>query len=156
MDREEKVLQEYILYVQHKENFVNRTFDANKFYLIITLVMLCVTVPVTLIPFASGVIFAMLFAVIGMGLCVLWIMNINAYKRLLKIKFKSVIEKMEDELPVKPYQLESQALKEDAEKRTGFMFGDMQRVLSIIIFITYIAVFVNEVILLLSSLHIFD
>ena len=134
MDREEKVLQEYILYVQHKENFVNRTFDANKFYLIAALVVLCIAVPVVFIPFAN--IFGILFSVIGMVLCILWKMNINAYKRLLKIKFQNVIERLEDELPVKPYQMESQAIREASEQR-NIMFADMQKVLSWIIFIAF-------------------
>ena len=143
MDREEKVLQEYILYVQHKENFVNRTFDANKFYLIASLVVLCLSVPIS---FAPGVnIFGLLFSVIGMVLCVLWKMNINAYKKLLKIKFQNVIERLEDELPVKPYQMESQALRENKQTK-GFMFSDMQTILSFVIFIAFAFNFVFDLI----------
>ena len=143
MDREEKVLQEYILYVQHKENFVNRSFEANRFYLILSLVVLAVTVPITLIPFQTGIIFTMLFALIGMVICVMWFLNIRSYKNLLKIKFQNVIERLEDELPVKPYQMESQALKEESHKR-GFVFADMQRALSIIIFITFVTILFIE------------
>ncbi|MBR1754382.1 hypothetical protein IJ732_06040 [bacterium] len=143
MDREEKVLQEYILYVQHKENFVNRTFDANKFYLISALVVLCIAVPVVFIPFAN--IFGILFSIIGMVLCILWKMNINAYKRLLKIKFQNVIERLEDELPVKPYQMESEALKEQNQTK-GFMFADMQTILSFVIFVAFAATFVFDII----------
>lgn len=143
MDRDEKVLQEYILYVQHKENFVNRTFDANKFYLIAALVVLCIAVPVIFIPIAN--IFGLIFSVIGMVLCILWKMNINAYRRLLKIKFQNVIERLEDELPVKPYQMESQALKEQNQTK-GFMFADMQTVLSFVIFVAFAAIFVFDII----------
>lgn len=147
MDREEKVLQEYILYVQHKENFVNRTFDANKFYLIAALVVLCISVPVTfafaLAPVVN--IFGIIFSVIGMVLCILWKMNINAYKRLLKIKFQNVIERLEDELPVKPYQMESEALKE--QKQKGFMFADMQTILSFVIFVAFAATFIFDILI---------
>lgn len=150
MDREEKVLQEYILYVQHKENFVNRTFDANKFYLIAALVVLCIAVPVVFIPVAN--IFGILFSIVGMVLCILWKMNINAYKRLLKIKFQNVIERLEDELPVKPYQLESKALKEQNQTK-GFMFADMQTILSFVIFVAFAATFVFDIIVQYQMYH---
>lgn len=146
MDREEKVLQEYIQYVQHKEKFVDRTFATNRFYLILILVLLCVTVPTKMIPFSFGITFTMIFSIIGMVVCVLWGMNIASYKKLLKIKFQNVIERLEDELPVKPYQMESQALKE-ASKKNCCMFGDMQKMLAVIFFLAFAVNFVNELFL---------
>ena len=80
-----------------------------------------------------------------MVLCVLWKMNINAYKKLLKIKFQNVIERLEDELPVKPYQMESQALRENKQTK-GFMFSDMQTILSFVIFIAFAFNFVFDLI----------
>jgi hypothetical protein len=149
MDREEKVLQEYILYVQHKENFVTRSFSANKFYLITALIVLALTVPVKFIPFSFGFVFTMLFSLIGMLLCVLWIMNNSAYKKMLKIKFQNVIERLEDELPVKPYQMESQAIRESNKKRC-ILFADMQQALSLLILIAFLTIFVNELCLMLT------
>lgn len=148
MDTEEKILQEYILYVQHKENFVNRSFSANRFYLIAVLAVLFVTVPVKFLPFAFGIVFTMLFSLIGILLCILWYLNIDAYKNLLKIKLQNVIEKLEDSLPVKPYQMESAALKEAREGKKKMIFGDMQKTLAIIIMVAFITVFLNETMLL--------
>jgi len=152
MDREEKVLQEYILYVQHKENFVNRTFATNKFYLIISLIVLALSAFLSIIPMVPIVMFTILFSMIGMVLCVLWIMNNNSYKKLLKVKFQSVIERLEDELPVKPYQMESTVLREENKKKKIF-FADMQKVLSVMIFVTYMVIIVNEVIM---AINLFD
>ena len=148
MDTEEKILQEYILYVQHQENFVNRSFSANRFYLIAVLAVLFVTVPVKLLPFAFGIVFTMLFSLIGILLCILWYLNIDAYKNLLKIKLQNVIEKLEDSLPVKPYQMESAALKEARDGKKKMIFGDMQKTLAIIIMVAFITVFLNETMLL--------
>ena len=152
MDREEKVLQEYILYVQHKENFVNRTFQTNRFYLITSLVVLTISSILSVIQVAPIMMFTVLFAMIGIVLCVLWIMNNNSYKRLLKIKFQNVIERLEDELPVKPYQMESTVLREENKKKKIF-FADMQKVLSVMIFVTYMVIIVNEVIM---AINLFD
>lgn len=149
MNREEQILQEYILYVQHKENFVNRSFSANRFYMILSLVVLAATVPVKFIPFSFGIIFTMLFSLIGMILCVLWVMNNAAYKRLLKIKFQKVIERLEDELPVKPYQMESEALKE-ANKNKVSLFADLQQTLSWLIFVAFLTIFINELVLMFT------
>jgi len=150
MNREEKILQEYILYVQHKENFVNRSFATNKFYLIMTLVVLAILVPVIFIPFPFGIVLAMLFAIIGMLLCILWQMNIASYKKLLKVKLHNVIEKVEEELPVQPYKMESQALRESKQTR-GIMFADIQTALAIMILITFATIFINELVLILNQ-----
>lgn len=147
MNREDQVLQEYILYVQHKEKFVDRSFSTNRFYMILALIVLAATVPVKFIPFSFGIVFTMLFSIIGMIVCVLWVMNNAAYKKLLKIKFRNVIEKLEDELPVKPYQMESEAIREASKDKVS-VFADLQQVLSWLIFVAFLTILINEVILM--------
>ena len=146
MSKEETILQEYILYVQHKENFVERSFAANRFYLVVSLLLLIIMVSTAFIPFGSSIIFTSLFCFVGIALCILWLMNIDSYKKLLKIKFQNVIERLEDELPVKPYQMEAQALREAAAKK-NIVFAEMQKILAFASLLTFLTVFLHEFLL---------
>lgn len=147
MDTEEKVLQEYIVYAQHKEKFVERSFNNNKFYLVVNLAVLFFTVPMKFIPFSFGVMFTTLFSFIGILLCILWYINIDSYELLLKIKLKDVLEKLEDNLPVKPYQMEHEAIQNARKNKKNFLFVDIQKSLSIVLLIAFIAIFLNELLM---------
>ena len=71
----------------------------------------------------------LVFSVIGVAVCVLWWTNVDSYNTLIKVKFTNVIEKLENSLPVKPFQDESEGIK-DFRSRKVFMFSDIQKIIA--------------------------
>ena len=96
MDRDELFLEEYKLYTEQKDNFVNRNFTTNRFYMISILVIILAMIFTGNVVFMEKITATLLFSAIGIAVCVLWWMNVDSYNTLIKIKFTNVIEQMED------------------------------------------------------------
>ena len=144
LTNEEIILEQYKLYSEQKEAFINRNFATNRFYLISFVALILLTVYTGNVVFMHLLPASLLISAIGALVCVLWWMNIDAYNLLIKIKYKNVIEEMEAKLPIKPYTQESIALKEYREKKKMFLFSDMQKTLAILGLIFFFALFVCD------------
>lgn len=151
MDRDELIFEEYKLYVEQKDNFIDRNFSTNKFY------MGCFIAIILAMIFTGNVIFmekisaTLLFSAIGMAVCTLWWMNVDAYNILIKIKFLNVIEQMEEKFPFKPYTEERKGIEEFRNKKI-FMFSDIQKFLAVLGALFFFVIFISEVAPLLVGL----
>ena len=103
MDRDEMILQEYRLYTEQKDNFIDRNFNTNRFYMISFLIVILAMIFTSNVVFMERITATLLFSLIGISVCALWWMNVDSYNTLIKIKFANVIEKIEEKLPVKPF-----------------------------------------------------
>ena len=92
----------------------------------------------------------LLFAVVGISVCVLWWMNVDSYNTLIKIKFSNVLEAIEEKFPVKPFTDEYKGIEEFRNKKI-FMFSDIQKFIAVIGALFFFAVFVSEVTPLIMS-----
>ncbi|MCQ2738887.1 MAG: hypothetical protein MJ237_01525 [bacterium] len=144
MDRDELILSEYRLYVEQKDNFTDRNFATNRFYMFAFLAVIFSLIFTGNIVFMEHVSATLLFSIIGIFVCVLWWVNVDAYNMLIKIKFSSVIEKIEEKLPVKPFSDEYQGIEEFRKKKV-FMFSDIQKIIAIFGALFFFAIFVSEV-----------
>jgi len=144
MDKNELIFQEYKLYAEQKEHFINRNFATNKFYLLIFLALIFATIYTSNVVFMNKLTATLLFSLIGVIICVLWWMNIDSYNTLIKIKFSNVLEKIEEQLPVKPYQDEYKGI-EDFKNKKIFMFADIQKLIAVVGTLFFFAVFVSEI-----------
>ena len=124
MDRDELIFQEYKLYAEQKENFIDRNFQTNKFYMV---------------SFVAIIVFSL----IGISVCALWWMNVDAYNTLIKIKFANVLETLEEKLPVKPFTEEFKGIEEFRNNKV-FMFSDIQKLIAVVGALFFFAVFVSE------------
>ena len=142
----ELIFKQYKLYSEQKDNFINRSFRINRFYLCISLLLLI------LIPLTRGLIFAYnvplgaFLAVFGMCSTALWWMNMDSYNILIKVKYSKVLDEMEKELPRQPYADEYKGIKDFRENKKMFMFSDIQKFFSAVLFLIFFVGLVESII----------
>ena len=100
MDREELIFQEYKLYAEQKENFIDRNFRTNRFYMVSFVTIIFALIFTNNIVFMEKLTATLLFSLIGIFVCALWWMNVDSYNTLIKVKFRNVLEALEEKLPV--------------------------------------------------------
>ena len=143
MDRDELIFQEYKLYAEQKENFIDRNFRTNRFYMISFVAIIFAMIYTGSIVFMSILSATLIFSLIGISVCVLWWMNVDSYNTLIKIKFANVIEVLEEKLPVKPFTDEYKGIEEFRNNKV-FMFSDIQKIIAVIGALFFFAIFVSE------------
>lgn len=143
MDRDELIFQEYKLYAEQKENFIDRNFRTNKFYMISFVAIIFAMIFTGNVVFMAKITATLVFSLIGISVCALWWMNVDSYNTLIKIKFANVIEAIEEKLPIKPFTEESKGIEEFRNNKV-FMFSDIQKFIAIIGALFFFAVFVSE------------
>jgi len=146
MNSEEIMFQQYRLYTEQREKFVDRSFHTNKFYLLVVLGLFLIMFLLKGFAFAFDISAILVFSAAGMAICVLWWINMDAYNFLIKVKLGKVIEEIEKQLPSQPYTQEFLAIKDLRKNKRMFLFADMQKILAIFAFLTFLILFVNEVI----------
>lgn len=143
MDRDEMILEEYKLYSKQKENFIDRNFKTNRFYMVAIVVIIFSMIYTGNVIFLHKISATLVFAFLGVAASALWWMNVDSYNTLIKIKYANVIEAIEEKLPVKPFADEYKGIEEFRKKKV-FMFSDMQKSVSAIIALFFFAVCVSE------------
>ena len=143
MDRDELIFQEYKLYAEQKENFIDRNFRTNRFYMMSFVAIIFAMIFTGNVVFMSKISATLLFSLIGISVCALWWMNVDSYNILIKIKFANVIEMLEEKLPVKPFTEEYKGI-EDFRNKKVFMFSDIQKLIAVFGALFFFAVFVSE------------
>ena len=123
MDRDELIFREYKLYAEQKDKFIDRNFTTNRFYMIAFIVVIIAMIYTSSVVFMNKISAPLLFSLIGIGVCMLWWMNVDTYNTLIKIKFGSVLETIEEKLPIKPFQDEYKSIEEIKKKRV-FLFSE--------------------------------
>lgn len=146
------ILEEYRLYTEQKERFVDRSFNTNKFYFISVLVLFLVMFLTKNFSFAFGISSVLIFSAAGIAICFLWWINMDSYNFLIKIKLSDVIEKLEKKLPVHPYCDEYCAIQELKKKKRMFVFTGMQKTLAVFALLTFFVLFINELVPLFLKL----
>lgn len=153
MDRDYIVFQEYKMYTEQKENFIDRNFKTNRFYMLAIIGLIFALIYTHNILFLNKFSATLIFAFFGVAVSSLWWMNVDSYNTLIKIKYGDVIEKIEEKLPIHPFTDEYKSI-EDFKNRKIFMFSDIQKLIAVIAALFFFAVFVSELTPILVS--IFD
>ena len=144
MDREELIFQEYKTYCEQKENFIDRNFKTNRFYMVSVFVLIVALSYTGNIVFLNKISATLVFALLGMSVSALWWMNVDSYNTLIKIKYANVIEKIEEKFPVKPFTDEYQGIDEYRGKKV-FMFSDIQKLIAAVSALFFFALCVSEI-----------
>lgn len=144
MNSEEILFQQYKLYSQQKEEFINRSFATNKFYLFLILGLILTMFLTKDYSFVYGLSSSLIFSGAGMAICALWWINVDAYNFLIKVKLSKVLEEIEKQLPVQPYTLEFSAIKDFRKNKREFLFADIQKSLAMFVFLLFFFLFVHE------------
>ena len=131
-------LEQYKIYSDAKEKFIDRQFITNRFYLVVNLIILVAAyILATLTPQYQPVI---VLCVIGMAITIMWWMNIDSYQLLIKVKYAKVLEYLETKLPEQPYNKEYEEYVKMKKSKNLIVFGDFQKVLTIAIAAVYFVV----------------
>ena len=139
-EKDEKylILEQYRIYSEAKEKFIDRQFTTNKVYLVLNLIILATTyILSTLTPQYSHVI---VLSVVGIAISLMWWMNIDSYQLLIKVKYAKVLEYLETKLPEQPYHKEYVDYTQIKKKDNLIVFGDFQKVLTLIIACVYFVI----------------
>lgn len=128
------IIEQYRIYSDAKEKFIDRQFTTNKFYLVLNIVILVVTyLVITILPTVNvGALQPVfVFCLIGIALAFMWWMNVDSYQMLIKVKYARVLEYLETKLPEQPYHKEFTDYTEMKKKNNLIVFGDFQKTLAI-------------------------
>lgn len=130
------ILEQYRIYSDAKEKFIERQFSTNKFYLVLNIIIL-VTIHIlaSLFPQLQTVI---VLSIVGIASAIMWWMNIDSYQLLIKVKYANVLEYLETKLPEQPYHKEFIDYKQIKKKNNLAIFGDCQKTLAVVIACVYL------------------
>lgn len=135
MDDRAVILEEYRIYTDTKEKFIDRQFRTNNFYLVLNIIILVILNLLSVFtPQYPPVIVG---SIIGASSTLMWWMNIDSYQMLIKVKYSKVLEYLETKLPEQPCQKEYAEYKEMKKKDNLIVFGDFQKILALIIACVY-------------------
>lgn len=144
MDRDELILREYKMYSEQKENFIDRNFNTNRFYMASIFVLIIALIYTGNVIFLNKISATLVFSLMGTAICTLWWMNVDSYNTLIKVKFANVLERIEEKLPVKPFTDEYKGI-EDFRNNKVFMFSDIQKLIAVVAALFFFAVFISEI-----------
>ncbi len=145
MNSDEITFQQYKLYTEQKERFVDRSFHTNKFYLLLVLTIILVMFLTKDYTFIYGLSSTLIFSGAALAICLLWWINMDSYNFLIKVKLGKVIEEIEKHLPEQPYTQEFIAIKDLKKRKREFLFADMQKSLALVFLLLFFLLFANEV-----------
>ena len=144
MNSEEILFQQYRLYTEQKEKFVDRSFQTNKFYLLLLLGLILTMYLTKDCSFIYDLSSTLVFSAAGLAICVLWWINVDSYNFLIKVKLSKVIEEIEKKLPIQPYTQEFLAIKDFRKNKREFLFADIQKSLAILLLLLFFILFSYE------------
>ena len=144
MDRDELIFNEYKTYCEQKENFIDRNFRTNKFYMTAVVVLIFAMIYTGNVVFLNKISATLVFALFGISVSALWWMNVDSYNTLIKVKYANVIEKIEEKFPVKPFTDEYKGIEEFRNNKV-FMFSDIQKLIAVVAALFFFAVFISEI-----------
>ncbi len=136
MNEQEMLLEIYKVCVNAKEKFIERAFGTNKFYLITTMIIMIIT-SITLMRIKL-LLLTICLSGIGVFICALWWLNEDSYSYLLSIKYRAVLDVLEEKLPFAPGVEEYKAIQERRKKKSVFVFQNSQKLLITVILLVFI------------------
>ena len=138
MDEKHLILEQYRIYNEMKESFINRSFMINRFFMIFSAVFLFSLI------FAKMIMPSQFFLLLGLEIfgiasCIMWISNQEAYSTIIKIKYNAVIEKLEEDLPKAPNKDEYKELTDKRSNKRIILVKDIQKWFAILLMLVFLA-----------------
>ena len=138
MERDAIIVEMYKAHLKSKDAFTDRMFGLNKFYLMIVIILLIAGL---LYLINDNRMIVIPIAVVGMVVSLLWWFNQDAYNVQIKVKYAGILEKLEDDLPIKPLKDEYQMMKENTSKKKQFIFPETLKFFSASTFLIFVVMF---------------
>ena len=145
-DADKEVLfEQYKLYCQMKEGFVDRNFMTNKFYLCVVIAIFVIMFFTRNITFDYNISANLIMSILGMAVAFFWWSNADAYNIMIKVKLKNVIDEMEKVLPMSAHLIEMKGFSRYKKQNKVVIFSDMQKGVAISMILIFFILFLLEV-----------
>lgn len=145
---DEILLEQYRIYSEQKEKFVDRSFLTNKFYLVLVLALIVVMFYTKDYSFVYGLSSTLILGAAGAAICSLWWINVDSYNFIIKVKLSKVLEEMEKRLPFQPNAQEFAAIRDLRKNKREFVFADVQKTLALLFFLLFFFLFLYDLVAL--------
>ena len=130
------LLEQYRIYNEAKDRFIDRTFLTNRFFIVMAAIFfMALLLLKTLIPGAFELLLGL--EIFGIAVCIMWVSNQDAYSSIIKIKYNTVIENIEGSLPFSPNKSEYEKLTELRGNRKIVLVKDIQKWFAIILMLLF-------------------
>lgn len=138
MDEKHLILEQYRIYNEMKESFINRSFLVNRFFMLLTAVLFFGLI-ITKMIILNGYFLLLGIELFGIASCIMWISNQDAYSTIIKIKYNAVIERLEDDLPKAPNKDEYKELTDKRSKKRVILVKDIQKWFAVLLMLIFFA-----------------
>ena len=145
MEDRQQLMDLYREFMYTKENFVNRSFATNKFYIVIVTLCLFALAGIKDFVHPTAPLSIIAISIAGFAFSFLLWANQDAYSYLLRIKFSSVIDKIEEAFCFKPCVEEKLAIIENSKKKKNYVFTNIQKTFALVAMAIFIASFFMEI-----------
>jgi len=139
METKQELLEIYKLHVEMADRVSNRRLQTNRFYIALSsglLALLSVIISKDIfIGYGKAILISA--AVLGILLCVAWVINIHSYKQLNSGKFDAILD-LEQKLSYAFYTKEWELLKKGQEAKTYFQLTDVEKFIPLLMMLPYI------------------
>ncbi len=137
----EMLFNQYKLYYEMKERFVDRNFTTNKFYLCTVILIFVVMFFTKDIQFDYRISANLIMSIIGMAVSFFWWSNADAYNIMIKVKLKNVMDEMEKQLPYAIHLIEMKGFSQYKKENKVVVFSDMQKGVAICTCLLFFIIF---------------
>ena len=141
----ELLFEQYKLYCQMKEGFVDRNFMTNKFYLCVVIAIFVIMFFTRNITFNYNISANLIMSILGMAVAFFWWSNADVYNIMIKVKLKHVIDEMEKQLPMAAHLIEMKGFSQYKKQNKVVIFSDMQKGVAISMILIFFIIFLMEV-----------
>ena len=145
------MIEQYKLYVELADRISDRRERTNRFYislLSVLLALLSIVVGRNILDGFQTIVFVTI-GILGLGLCILWNINIRSYRQLNSGKFK-VIHEMEQNLPFSCYNREWEILGKGEEAKAYLQLTRVEQYVPIILAVPYLLLFIYSLWILIK------
>ena len=139
------LFEQYRLYCQMKEGFVDRNFMTNKFYLCVVIGIFVIMFFFRDVSFDYNVSANLVMSILGMAVAFFWWSNADAYNIMIKVKLKHVIDELEKQLPMAVHLVEMKSFTQYKKQNKVVIFSDMQKGIAICMLLIFFGLFLLEV-----------
>lgn len=137
------VIEQYKLYVEMADRVSTRRSQTNSFYItLLSALMVIISFIVTknICSVIMNIIY-LSYGILGITLCLLWILNIKSYKQLNSGKFK-VIAEIEHKLPLQLFKREWEILGGGKDRKKYFKLTKIEMYIPLVLLIPYLLIII--------------
>jgi hypothetical protein len=141
---EDHYLEIYRLYVEMADRISSRRRNTNSYFLAVNTAVIAVVAYLQMGVTSTNGNWYWLIGSAGMAVCYMWYRLVRSYKDLNSGKFK-VIRKIEQNLPIAPYDAEWECLGRGEDKNLYLPFTRIEKFVPWIFFVLHLAVVLRSI-----------